>query len=100
MKKSKQEIVTFKVDQTLLDALKGIPNRSEFIRTAILNALGSVCPLCKGTGILTPNQRSHWDVFSADHLIEECDECHEFRLVCSKRPRRRARNKVKGHKDA
>ena len=53
----KQEIVTFKVDEPLWEAMKGIPNRSEFIRAAILSALDSVCPLCKGSGILTPDQR-------------------------------------------
>ena len=41
--KRKQEIVTFKVDEPLLKAMNGIPNRSEFIRAAILSALDSVC---------------------------------------------------------
>ena len=100
MKKNKPEIITFKVDEALLQALRGIPNRSEFIRTAILNALDSACPLCNGTGVLTPNQRSHWGAFSADHFVEECEQCHELRLVCSKRTRRAARSKATAHKDA
>ncbi|NQT20763.1 MAG: CopG family transcriptional regulator [Planctomycetes bacterium] len=100
MKKTKQEIITFKVDEALLEALTGIPNRSEFIRTAILNALDSACPLCNGTGVLTPNQRDHWATFSADHSVEKCGDCHEFRLVCARQSRRRARNKATGRKDA
>ena len=100
MKKNKPDIITFKVDEALLRALRSIPNRSEFIRTAILNALDSACPLCNGMGVLTPNQRDHWDTFSADHFVEECEECHEFRLVCSKRTRRAAKSKAKDHKDA
>ena len=79
----KGEVITFKVDESLLEVMKGIPNRSEFIRTAILAALDSVCPLCKGTGILTPKQKEHWDVFARDHALAECDECHEMRLVCA-----------------
>ena len=63
--KKKQEIVTFKADEPLLEAMNGIPNRSEFIRAAILSALDSVCPLCKGSGILTPDQRRHWVEFTA-----------------------------------
>jgi hypothetical protein len=86
MKSAKPKIITFKADKSLLRALRGIANRSEFIRTAIVNALDGVCPLCKGTGILTPNQRSHWDSFAADHSVEECDECHELRLVCTNSP--------------
>jgi len=86
----KSEIITFKADESLLGAMRGIPNRSEFIRNAVLAALDSSCPLCKGTGILTPNQRRHWKDFTADHFVEECGKCHELHLVCSKKPKGRA----------
>ncbi len=79
----KQEIVTFKVDENLYQIIKSIPNRSEFIRSAIISALGSVCPLCSGTGILTPGQKQHWDDFAAHHSVETCLDCHERYLVCS-----------------
>ena len=82
-KKLKDEIITFKADASLLQAMKGVPNRSEFIRTAVLAALDSVCPVCRGTGVLTPNQRKHWEEFARNHSLEECGECHEFRLVCA-----------------
>jgi len=80
--KRKQEIVTFKVDEPLLAAMNGIPNRSEFIRAAILSALDSVCPLCKGGGILTPDQRRHWVEFAEHHALAECEDCHAMHLVC------------------
>ena len=82
MKKNKGEIITFKADASLLKAMKGLPNRSEFIRTAVLAALDSVCPVCNGTGILTPNQKDHWDEFASSHAVRECDRCHETHLVC------------------
>lgn len=82
--KRKSEIVTFKVDESLLEALKGIPNRSHFIRSALLAALDSTCPLCMGTGILTPSQRDHWENFTESHEVKECDDCHELHLVCSR----------------
>jgi hypothetical protein len=78
----KQEVITFKVDKTLWEALQGIPNRSEFIRSAILSALASVCPLCSGTGNLTPDQRRHWDCFAQSHPLAECEDCHAVHLVC------------------
>jgi len=90
-KRQGQEIITFKSDPALVEAMKGVPNRSEFIRSAILAALDGACPLCKGTGILTPEQRRHWDAFAADHAVRECDECHAIHVVCTHRakPRRR-----------
>lgn len=86
----KAEIVTFKVDGSLLAALRAVPNRSEFIRTAVLAALDSACPLCNGTGVLTLNQRKHWKAFAADHAVEQCGRCHEFRVVCARSRRRGA----------
>lgn len=80
--KKKQEIITFKVNDDLLQAIKGIPNRSEFIRCAIAAALGSVCPLCNGSGMLTKNQKGHWDEFRTDHSFQTCDDCKERILVC------------------
>jgi len=81
--RKKEEVITFKVDETLARAMKGIPNRSAFIRDAILQALENACPLCGGTGILTPDQRKHWEDFSRDHAVRECDKCHAFHLVCN-----------------
>lgn len=80
--KRKQEIITFKVDAKLAEEMRGIHNRSEFIRNAILAALENVCPLCGGTGILTPDQKQHWENFSENHTIEECSDCHAVHLVC------------------
>ena len=78
----KQEIITFKVDEALRRALQGVQNRSEFIRAAILAALDSVCPLCKGSGILTPDQRKHWDTFSKTPPLHQCEDCHAVHLIC------------------
>jgi hypothetical protein len=81
--KKKQSIITFKVDDDLLEAVKKIPNRSQFIRSAIIEALGSVCPLCNGSGMLTKNQKHHWDDFAANHSLETCDDCNEKIMVCA-----------------
>jgi hypothetical protein len=78
----KHETITFKTDAALAEAMRGIPNRSEFIRSAILSALDSVCPLCKGTGLMTPDQRRHWEAFAASHSVEECGKCQAIHLVC------------------
>jgi hypothetical protein len=80
--KKKDSIITFKVDEALHEAIKDIPNRSEFIRSAIFQALGCICPLCNGSGILNKNQKKHWDDFSADHSMKQCDECRENIIIC------------------
>lgn len=76
------EIITFKAPKSLSKALKGIENRSEFIRQAILSALDSGCPLCKGTGILTVEQKTHWQELLSDHYLSECGTCKAVHLVC------------------
>lgn len=81
--KKKQEVITFKVDEALSEAMDGIPNRSEFIRAAIMAALKNTCPLCRGTGILTPEQQKHWQEFAQNHTITKCEECHSVHLVCA-----------------
>ncbi len=83
MRNAKQEIVTFKADQSLIAAMEGVPNRSEFIREALLAALDGICPLCRGTGNLTPNQKRHWNAFSTHHDVRKCGECDETHLICS-----------------
>ena len=79
----KQQIITFKAEQALVEAMDAIPNRSEFIRSAILAALDGVCPLCHGTGVLSPHQQEHWQEFRQNHPVERCADCHENKLVCS-----------------
>lgn len=78
----RNEVITFKVDATLLEAMKGIPNRSDFIRSAVLAALDGACPVCKGTGVLSPKQKEHLGDFLKGHSLEECDECREMHIVC------------------
>ena len=85
MERSRKGVVSFKADEALLEALRGVRNRSEFIRDAILAALDNTCPLCSGSGTLTPNQMKHWNELARDHSVERCDHCSETRIVCSNR---------------
>lgn len=83
----RHEIITFKADPSLMAALRGVGNRSDFIRSALLAALANVCPLCKGSGTLTPDQRRHWNAFAASHTVDECRDCHALHLVCRRQPK-------------
>ena len=79
---NKQEIITFKVDETLADVIKRLPNRSEFIRNAVLTALKNTCPLCQGTGTISPEQYRHWEDFMKTHRIVQCPECDAVYIEC------------------
>ncbi len=91
MPKPKHTILTFKAEDSLVGALRGMRNRSEFIRSALLAALDSTCPLCSGTGILSREQKKHWDAFTVNHAMKECGTCHEYHLVCGEQTRGEAR---------
>ncbi len=78
----KADVITFKVDPSLAELIDQLPNRSEFIRKAVLAALENTCPLCQGSGVLTPEQRKHWGRFTERHTVERCDDCHAVHLKC------------------
>ena len=82
-KPKKPEVITFKASPSLIEAMGGIANRSEFIRDAVLAALENMCPLCRGSGILTPKQQEHWTQFARNHSVKQCHECDEFHLTCA-----------------
>lgn len=80
----KSALITFKVDPSLAEAIERLPNRSAFIRKAILAALTNTCPLCQGSGVLTPEQREHWDGFTRSHKVERCGDCDAVHLQCGR----------------
>ncbi|HTX73082.1 MAG TPA: ribbon-helix-helix domain-containing protein [Rectinemataceae bacterium] len=82
MASTKTDLVSFKVEPGLAERIDRLPNKSEFIRNAILAALDNTCPLCQGTGVLSPEQREHWERFTAHHHVERCGECHAVYLSC------------------
>lgn len=88
-KDKKEEVISFKADDALIKAIKGIRNRSEFIRSAILSALDCTCPLCKGTGMLTEHQRDDWGLFIKNHSVRECESCHGIHLSCGNNKEKR-----------
>jgi len=82
MASPKHEIITFKVEASLAEAIRLLPNRSAFIRGAVLTALDHACPLCQGTGILTPEQKRHWGAFAEHHRVTHCEQCDAVYLEC------------------
>jgi hypothetical protein len=79
----KEEIVTFKADAELMERIRQLPNRSEFIRRAVLAAFDNTCPLCRGAGVLSEPQRVHWEHFLEKHHLEQCSDCAAVHIVCT-----------------
>ncbi|MCD4812342.1 CopG family transcriptional regulator [bacterium] len=73
-------IMTFKVDHDLKMLLDTLPNKSAFIRSAVLAASRSTCPMCRGTGMLTEHQRKHWKKFEKMHDVFECKICQSMHI--------------------
>lgn len=86
MSTAKTDLITFKVEPSLAELINRMPNKSEFIRKAIMGALESTCPLCQGTGVLTPEQQRHWKRFTEHHRIETCDKCRAVYVQCDASP--------------
>ncbi|MBN1838172.1 MAG: CopG family transcriptional regulator [Spirochaetales bacterium] len=82
---TKDEVITFKVEPHLAELLRRMPNRSQFIRSAILSSLDHLCPLCQGLGILSPDQKRHWEEFAEHHGVAQCEECGSVVLLCDAR---------------
>ncbi|MEJ5273267.1 MAG: CopG family transcriptional regulator [Spirochaetota bacterium] len=78
----KDEVISFKLDHALYEKLKEIPDRSKFIRSAIEAALEDICPLCNGTGIMSKEQKKHWNDFTKNHSIEKCPDCGSLYIKC------------------
>lgn len=59
--------VAFKTDAAMADLLDSLPNRSEFIRRAILGQLHRNCPVCRGAGVVPIGIGEHYaEVFASN----------------------------------
>jgi hypothetical protein len=74
-KEPKSEIVAFKVEKELAEFLNKLPNKSEFIRKAIVAQFGMACPLCIGTGVVPRGVHTHYKTRIADQNERPCDRC-------------------------
>jgi hypothetical protein len=72
---AKSEVVAFKVEAELADLLNKLPNKSAFIRKAIVAQLGMACPLCNGAGVVPRGVHDHFAPLLAEMAHRRCDSC-------------------------
>jgi len=74
-KNLKKQIVAFKVEDELAEFLNNLPNKSDFIRKAILAQFGMTCPLCVGSGVVPRGVHGHYQPVIAKHNQRPCEKC-------------------------
>jgi hypothetical protein len=72
---AKSEVVAFKVEAELADLLNKLPNKSAFIRKAIVAQLGMACPLCNGAGVVPRGVHDHFAPLLAKFNHRSCEGC-------------------------
>lgn len=71
----KTQIIAFKIEDDLAEFLNKLPNKSEFIRKAIVAQFGMACPLCSGSGVVARGIHNHYKPVIAEHNVEKCAKC-------------------------
>lgn len=80
-KTPKKAVVAFKVEEQLAEFLNKLPNKSAFIRKAIVAQLGMACPLCNGAGVVPRGVHDHYAPLLRQFNQSHCDRCgHELPL--------------------
>jgi hypothetical protein len=74
-KTAKSKIVAFKVEEDLAEFLNDLPNKSDFIRKAILSQFGMTCPLCSGSGVVPRGIHEHYKPVIAEQNRKPCEKC-------------------------
>lgn len=80
----KRQIVSIKVDAELASFLDALPNKSEFIRNAILAQCVASCPLCYGTGVVFRGIGEHFAKVLTDCRHVSCKKCSKVEKIPSR----------------
>src|SRR5262245_6424842 len=74
-KSPKTAVVAFKVEEELADFLNQLPNKSAFIRKAIVAQMSMACPLCHGSGQVSRWVHDHYLPLLSNFTHRNCDGC-------------------------
>jgi hypothetical protein len=77
----KPRMVAIKVPEDLAEFLDRLPNKSEFIRSAILSQLQMTCPLCDGSGTMPTGLAGHFKPILKRHGSRKCGRCERSEVI-------------------
>lgn len=69
--------VAIKLEAELAALLEGLPNKSAFVRKAILAQLEVPCPLCQGACTMSRGLHDHYAPAVRSHAQRKCAGCDE-----------------------
>lgn len=75
MDDDRDRIISFKVNAELGRLLDALPNKSDFIRQAILTQFRAICPFCRGKGVVPSGLGEHYTAVFACHRHVRCAGC-------------------------
>ena len=82
----KTAVVAFKVEKELADILNQLPNKSAFIRKAIVAQLSMACPLCRGTGVVPKRLHDYYAALLPRLNEMNCEGCGDHVPVTTEDP--------------
>ena len=85
-KTAKTAVVAFKVEKELAAILNQLPNKSAFIRKAIVAQLDMACPLCHGSGLLPKGLHDHFAPLLNQLNHRHCEGCGTDSVISSADP--------------
>jgi hypothetical protein len=85
-KRAKTAVVAFKVETELAEILNQLPNKSAFIRKAIVSQLDMACPLCGGAGMLPKGLHDHYAPIISKLNSKSCEECGDRSTILTNEP--------------
>jgi hypothetical protein len=71
----KSRTVAVKVEAEVADFLDRLPNKSDFIRQAILAQFRMACPLCSGSGTVPRGLGDHFAPVVRRNRLKKCEKC-------------------------
>lgn len=74
-KSPKTAVVAFKVEEELAHFLNDLPNKSAFIRKAIVAQMSMACPLCHGSGQVSRWIHDHYLPLLTAWANRSCEGC-------------------------
>ena len=80
-KAPKTKIVAFKIEEQLAEFLNNLPNKSDFIRKAIVAQFGMTCPLCTGSGVVPRGIHLHYSPIIDGNNTRPCQMCGVAEVV-------------------
>ncbi|HMP02702.1 MAG TPA: hypothetical protein PKD86_10950 [Gemmatales bacterium] len=92
-KRPKTAVVAFKVESQLAAILNELPNKSAFIRKAIIHQLDMACPMCRGSGVLPKGLHDHFAPLIAQLNTRPCDACGTALPLQAESPELRAEDR-------